>query len=95
MPRKYSYIGNYENEIIEMWTNGMTLREIGEKLGFTHQEMKNFKSRYNKKQKRIEEQIDLLLCYSESRNDLSNITELDAFKTRFKLGAGLVIETIT
>lgn len=95
MPRKYSHIGNYENEIIEMWTNGMTLREIGEKLGFTHQEMKNFKSRYNKKQKRIEEQIDLLLCYSESRNELSNITELDAFKTGFKLGAGLVIETIT
>lgn len=54
MPRKYSRIGKYENEIIEMWTNGMTLREIGEKLGFTLQEMKDFKSRYNKKQRRIE-----------------------------------------
>ena len=59
MPRKYSHTGNYENEIIEMWTNGMTLREIGEKSGFTHQEMKNFKSRYNKKQKRIEAAIAL------------------------------------
>ena len=40
------------------------------------------------------EQIDLLLRYYESRNELSNVTELDAFKTGFKLGAGLVIETI-
>lgn len=54
MPRKYRHIGNYEKEIIEMWTNGMTLKEIGEKLGFTLQEMKDFKSRYNKKQRKIE-----------------------------------------
>ena len=40
------------------------------------------------------EQLDLLLRYSESRNELSNITELDAFKTGFKLGAGIVMETI-
>ena len=54
MPRKYRHIGDNEKEIIEMWTNGMTLREIGEKLGFTLQEMKDFKSRYNKKQRKIE-----------------------------------------
>lgn len=41
-----------------------------------------------------QEQLDLLLRYSESRNELSNITELDAFKSGFKIGAGLVIETI-
>ena len=40
------------------------------------------------------EQIELLMKYSESRNELSNITELDAFKSGFKLGAGLVMETI-
>jgi len=40
------------------------------------------------------EQTDLLLRYCESRNELSNITELDAFKSGFKIGAGLVIETI-
>lgn len=54
MPRKYRHIGDYEQEIIEMWTNGMTLREIGEKLGFTHKEMKDFKTRYNKKQRQVE-----------------------------------------
>ena len=34
MPRKYRHIGDYEKEIIEMWTNGMTLRKIGERSGF-------------------------------------------------------------
>lgn len=41
------------------------------------------------------EQLELLLRYCDSRNELSNITELDAFKTGFKLGVGIVIETIT
>ena len=59
MPRKYRHIGDYEKEIIEMWTNGMTLREIGEKLGYTLQEMKDFKSRYNAKQRKIETGIAL------------------------------------
>ena len=42
-----------------------------------------------------EKQKELLIRYAESRNEFSNITELDAFETGFKLGAGLVIETIT
>ena len=40
------------------------------------------------------EQIDLLIRYSESRNELSNITELDAFKTGFTLGVKFIIETL-
>ena len=59
MPRKYRHIGDYEKEIIEMWTNGMTLREIGEKLGYTLQEMKDLKSRYNAKQRKIKAGIAL------------------------------------
>ena len=41
------------------------------------------------------EQIDLLIRYSESRNELSNITELDAFKTGFTLGVKFIIEALT
>ena len=33
MPRKYEKVSKYENEIIEMCNQGMTLREIGEKFG--------------------------------------------------------------
>ena len=55
MPRKYEKVSKYENEIIEMCNQGMTLREIGEKIGFTHKQMRDFKTRYNKKQKKINE----------------------------------------
>ena len=40
------------------------------------------------------EQLELLLQYCDSRNVLSNITELDAFKIGFKLGAGLAAEVL-
>ena len=53
MPRKYEKVSKYENEIIEMCNQGMTLQEIGEKIGFTHKQMRDFKTRYNKKQKKI------------------------------------------
>ena len=54
MSKKYTHIIKYESEIINMINRGMTLREIGNKLGFTHQEMRDFKTRYNKKQRMIE-----------------------------------------
>ena len=50
MPRKYSHIQEHEKEIIELRSQGMTLRQIGEKLGFTYKEMRGFLSRYNRKQ---------------------------------------------
>ena len=53
MPRKYSHIQEHEKEIIELRSQGMTLREIGEKLGFTHKEMRGFVSRYNRKQRKL------------------------------------------
>ena len=54
MSRKYRHISKYENEIINMVNQGLTLREIGSKLGFTYKEMRNYKTRYNKKQRMIE-----------------------------------------
>lgn len=59
MPRSYEHISKYENEIIEMCNQGMTLREIGEELGFTHKQMRDFKTRYNKKRKKINAGIAL------------------------------------
>ena len=54
MSRKYRHISEYETEIINMVNQGLTLREIGNRLGFTHREMRNFKTRYNKKQRMVE-----------------------------------------
>lgn len=53
MSRKYSHIQAHESEILELRGQGMTLRAIGEKLGFTHKEMRGFLTRYNRKQKKL------------------------------------------
>ena len=44
----------YETEILELKSNGKTLREIGELLGFSYEQLHNFISRYNKRQRKIE-----------------------------------------
>lgn len=54
MPRSYQHISEYEKEILALKTQGMTLREIGEKFGFTYKQVHNFITRYNKKQRMIE-----------------------------------------
>ena len=48
MPRSYRQISQYEKEIIEFHNQGMILRAIAEKLGFTHKQVQEFKTRYNK-----------------------------------------------
>ena len=53
MAREYRHIQEYEKEIEEMLKQGKTLREIGSSFGFTYQQMRNFKTRYNEKQRKI------------------------------------------
>lgn len=53
MPRNYRHINEYEHEILELKAKDLTLREIGEKLGFTYEQVHNFVSRYNIKQRKI------------------------------------------
>ena len=53
MPRSYQHISNYEKEIIELKAQGLTRKEIGAKLGFTKEQVKNFITRYNEKQRKI------------------------------------------
>ena len=53
MQRKYRHIKNFEKELIEYIEQGSTSRETGEKYGFTHKEMKDFKTGYNKNQRKL------------------------------------------
>ena len=53
MQRKYRHIKSFEKELIEYIEQGHTLRETVEKYGFTHKEMKDFKTRYNKNQRKL------------------------------------------
>ena len=53
MARSYRHIQEYEKEILELREQGLTLREIAEKLGFTYKQMRDFSTRYNKKQRKL------------------------------------------
>ena len=57
MARDYRHIQEYEKEIIELIKQGKTLREVGEKLGFTYKQMRDFKTRYNRNQRKLAEGI--------------------------------------
>ena len=59
MSRSYRHIQGYEKEILELKSQGLTLREIGERLGFTHKQIHNFITRYNTKQRKLAAGITL------------------------------------
>ncbi len=59
MPREYHHIQNYEKEILELKSQGHTLKAIGEKFGFTYKQVHNFITRYNTKQRKLEAGIAL------------------------------------
>ena len=59
MPRSYQHISNYENEILELKSKGLTLREIGAKLDFTEKQVHNFITRYNEKQRKLKAGVSL------------------------------------
>ena len=59
MPRSYRHIKDYEKEILELKNKGFTQREIGEKLGFTKEQVKEFFHRNNKNQRKLNAGITL------------------------------------
>ncbi len=53
MSRGYLHIKEYENEILELKSQGKTNREICEKFGFTMKQLKNFITRHNNNTKKL------------------------------------------
>ncbi len=53
MSREYRHINEYAEEILRLKSEGITKREIGKRLGFSYDQVHNFISRYNEKQRRI------------------------------------------
>ena len=53
MSRSYRHIKEYEKEILKLKEQGLTKKEIGERLGFSFEQIHNFISRYNERQRRI------------------------------------------
>ena len=52
MAQRYGHIQQYEKDILEMRENGFTLREIGERLGFSYKQIRNFITRHNASQRK-------------------------------------------
>ena len=59
MPRSYRHIKEYEKEILEQKEQGISLRAIGEKYGFTYEQVPNFISRHNKNKRKLSSGIAL------------------------------------
>ena len=53
MAREYRHIKQYENEILQLKSEGLTHREIGERLGFEQIKIKKFLERYRINQKKL------------------------------------------
>lgn len=53
MPREYRNISQYEKEINELRRKGLTHREIGEKFGFSREQIKGFFKRQNIKERKL------------------------------------------
>ena len=53
MSNVYGHIKQFENEILEMKSRGLTQREIADKLGFSKYQIKEFFHRYNKSQRKL------------------------------------------
>ena len=59
MARSYKHIQQYEKEILELKEQGLTHRQIGERLGFTYEQVDGFFHRYNAKQRKVSAGIAL------------------------------------
>ena len=53
MAREYRRVKQYEEEILKMKEEGLTHREIGEKLGIERKKIKKFFERYRNNQRKI------------------------------------------
>ncbi len=59
MARSYRHIQQYGNEILELKKQGLTHKEIGERLGFTQKQVKQFLERYHRKERKLAAGIEI------------------------------------
>ena len=53
MSRKYTKINQYEKEILQWKSEGITNREIARRLGMEYSQVHNWVSRYNERQSKL------------------------------------------
>ena len=53
MSRGYRHIQQYESELLKLKEEGLSIRAIGERFGFSYEQTHDFFKRYNRKQRKI------------------------------------------
>ena len=53
MARSYRHIQQYEKEILELKEQGFTHKEVGERLGFSKNQVKRFMERYHRNERKL------------------------------------------
>lgn len=53
MPKEYRHIEQYEEEMLKLKAEGLTVREIGERYGLSYEKTHDFFKRYNRKQRKL------------------------------------------
>ena len=53
MPREYRHIEQYEKEILELRERGLTKQEIGEKFGFSKEQIKGILQRKRRREEKL------------------------------------------
>ena len=87
MPRKYTHIKVFENEIVSMKKQGKTHREIAEHLNLEKMQIKEFCKRYNRAQRKLEFGI-LPLKKGRPRKDfeLTDENKVEYYKRQLRAG---------
>lgn len=84
MPREYKRIKQFEKELLEMKKQGYTHREMGEALGYSKQQIKEFFCAYNERQRKLEAGIAIRKKGRPAKNPV--VTEDDRYSDlRYKL----------
>ncbi len=84
MPRAYRHIEQYEKEINELQEQGLTQRQIGEQLGFTKEQIKEYFHRKHQKERKIAAGIVIKKRGRPAKD--SEVTEEDTLaELRYKL----------
>ncbi len=76
MSRKYRHTKEYEKVIIEMRSEGIPRKEIGERFGLTVKQVEDCITRYNRKQKKLAEGIPIKKSGRAAKNH--QISEKDS-----------------
>ena len=53
MPRKYRHIKQYENELLDLRNQGLTYKEIADRMDFSKKQIQKFFERYRINQRKI------------------------------------------